>query len=84
MKRKIKFTAVEGQTGFHPISYLKPKKIKSEKLLTKFIAYCVAHPGERFWQALRNWSGASSITYTSAFNDEYKSRDTFYFEGKIK
>lgn len=22
-----------------------------------FLAYCVEHPEERFWQALRNWSG---------------------------
>lgn len=27
------------------------------KLLESFIAYCKAHPDERFWQALRNWSG---------------------------
>jgi hypothetical protein len=27
-----------------------------EKLLD-FIRYCLEHPEERFWQALRNWSG---------------------------
>jgi hypothetical protein len=27
-----------------------------EKLL-QFIEYCLNHPEQRFWQALRNWSG---------------------------
>jgi hypothetical protein len=25
------------------------------------VAYCVAHPEERFWQALRNWAGMRTI-----------------------
>lgn len=25
--------------------------------LDSFLEYCKAHPRERFWQALRNWSG---------------------------
>lgn len=35
--------------------------MKSEELLTSFIAYCKEHPTERFWQALRNWSGYAFI-----------------------
>src|SRR4051794_5248801 len=30
---------------------------RNETLLNDFVAYCKQHPGERFWQALRNWSG---------------------------
>ncbi len=35
--------------------------MKSEKLLTSFIAYCKENPEQRFWQALRNWSGYAFI-----------------------
>lgn len=61
---------------------------KSSKLLGSFMAYCADHPDQRFWQALRNWSGNDYI-YTqqggghlvSAFNEdgeEIKLIDTFY------
>ena len=29
------------------------------KLLVSFTDYCVAHPEQRFWQALRNWARES-------------------------
>ena len=29
--------------------------------LKSFIAYCEQHPEERFWQALRNWSGSDAV-----------------------
>lgn len=48
--------------------------MKSEKLLTDFINYCKDYPEQRFWQALRNWSGASFIFYDES--------DTFYFEDR--
>lgn len=31
--------------------------MKNKKLLNSFVDYCLKHPNERFWQALRNWSG---------------------------
>jgi hypothetical protein len=34
---------------------------KNSKPLKDFESYCKAHPGERFWQALRNWSGEAFI-----------------------
>jgi hypothetical protein len=30
---------------------------RNAKMRAEFNAYCEAHPQERFWQALRNWSG---------------------------
>ena len=33
------------------------RKIVSEDKLWSFVHYCYQHPTERFWQALRNWSG---------------------------
>lgn len=30
---------------------------KNSELLAKFVAYCEDNPEQRFWQALRNWSG---------------------------
>ena len=29
---------------------------ESKELLANFSEYCAAHPEERFWEALRNWS----------------------------
>ena len=34
---------------------------KNQELLKEFIKYSEAHPEERFWQALRNWSGSRFI-----------------------
>ena len=53
-------------------------KVRHEKLLKKFVAYCKAHPQERFWQALRNWSGVPFIFQ----GDGATVVDTFYFEKK--
>jgi hypothetical protein len=50
--------------------------VKSRKLLLSFFAYCVAHPQERFWQALRNWSGVHSVLVT----DGNHVVDTFYLK----
>lgn len=71
-------------------------KSKNSKTLDSFIQYCIAHPEERFWQALRNWSDHAFI-FTSELllpilpgvdNDANRTyfidqlRDTFYKEGK--
>ena len=50
------------------------------ELLEDFVHYCKEHPEQRFWQALRNWSGASfvHITLPSATSP----MDRYYFEGK--
>lgn len=67
----------------------KPLKSKNSKLLARFIAYCLEHPNERFWQALRNWSGVNYLLKSShyeaeMFNQRYllknnvKTEDTFY------
>lgn len=37
---------------------------KNKENLLDFIKYCLDHPEERFWQALRNWSGFDFITAT--------------------
>lgn len=48
---------------------------KDETTLLDFIKYCNDHPDERFWQALRNWSGHSFILIANRVpdknNDEY-------------
>lgn len=60
-------------------------KSKNRAVLTDFIGYCIAHPEERFWQALRNWSGFEFIKVSILRDPEIgNDRDTFYFEGKDK
>jgi len=63
---------------------------RNSKVLASFVAYCEAHPDERFWQALRNWSEYSFIL-ASAFPpyemELSESRQglvvgTFYWEGR--
>lgn len=60
---------------------------KNKKLLKEFLAYCQAHPQQRFWQALRNWS---RVAYVYAGDNNLDATDycegglvdTFYWEGK--
>lgn len=58
----------------------RPRKVmKSAQELKRFTAYCNAHPDERFWQALRNFSGWDSILVTVVGNKTI-TLDTFYWE----
>ena len=68
----------------------KISELKSRKMLWSFIDYCVCHKEERFWQALRNWSGYAFIWGSHIFPDpdsgaewiEACLEDTFYKENK--
>jgi len=42
-------------------------KNKNREKLLSFIEYCLEHPEFRFWQALRNWSGARFILMADDF-----------------
>ena len=52
--------------------------MQSKKLLDSFIDYCKKHPYDRFWQALRNWSGYAFIYGRKDINESLE--DTFYKE----
>lgn len=56
---------------------------RNSEALRSFIDYCVDHPAERFWQALRNWSGYQLVLVS---NDSDPDRDpsvidTYFWEG---
>lgn len=53
---------------------------KNISQLKSFTAYCEAHPEERFWQALRNWSQYSFIYGSNVSLDSNEVEDTFYKE----
>ncbi len=55
-------------------------KSKNFDLLSSFMDYCQLHPNQRFWQALRNWSGWAFISASSEV-PEYAGgyNDTFYW-----
>ncbi len=57
-----------------------PNETRNSELLRDFVEYCANHPDQRFWQALRNWSGYNYIIARNEMRDE----DTFYWEGKDK
>jgi len=65
---------------------------KSSDTLFDFVSYCVEHPYERFWQALRNWANVNFILFSKKNPNETTVNDlidtfyidTFYFEGKDK
>lgn len=59
---------------------METQNLRSRKCLSSFIKYCVTHPDERFWQALKNWSGYYAIRAKDFRSMD--SFDTFYFEGK--
>jgi len=50
----------DNKTG-RPLIPIKTSKMKSHKLLSSFIEYCLDNPNQRFWQALVNWSGYNKI-----------------------
>lgn len=55
--------------------------------LKSFIKYCEENPGERFWQAIRNWSGEPFIYASNVDSSEIEIppeakaylSDTFYW-----
>ena len=55
---------------------------KNEELSKSFAKYCQEHPQERFWQALRNWSGYAFVCVSHVFPSGTDIQDTFYWEGK--
>lgn len=59
-------------------------KTRNSELLASFVAYCEAHPDQRFWQALRNWCGWGFVVVFNVFAPEEheEGTDTFYWEGK--
>jgi len=63
-------------------------KTRNSEVLKDFVKYCKDNPEQRFWQALRNWSGHHVILVYNAYkigelppNHEHLI-DTFYWEGK--
>jgi hypothetical protein len=60
------------------------KNSKNIAILNDFIHYCIAHPDERFWQALRNWSEFKFIYANKDTRMNDAGEDTYYFEGKDK
>lgn len=53
----------------------------NRELLASFWDYCCDHPEERFWQALRNWSGHTYVL-TARTHEFHGAIDTFYREEK--
>lgn len=56
-----------------------------EDTLKSFVAFCLAHPKLRFWQALCEWSGAGAIWWVG--RDPMRRGvttkcDTFYWESR--
>ena len=52
---------------------------KNSTQLVSFTEYCRQHPDERFWQALRNWSGYVRIYGIEPDKDPGEAeQDTFY------
>jgi hypothetical protein len=52
--------------------------LRSGEMLDSFIDYCMTHPQERFWQALRNWAQVGFIYVSNRPVGGVV--DTFYFE----
>jgi hypothetical protein len=52
--------------------------------LKSFEQYCVQNPGERFWQALRNWSGHNFIYVSDRPSIDSGVIDTFYLDKQDK
>lgn len=55
---------------------------RNQKEIDSFVEYCLDHPEQRFWQALRNWSDNSYVLTASGYDFSRKTytgiKDTFY------
>ena len=49
-------------------------------ILESFVRYCEQNPEQRFWQALRNWSGYNFVLVSDRKGEDY--RDTFYWNSR--
>ena len=58
-------------------------KSRNKESLKSFIEYCALHPDERFWQALRNWSGWPFIVVSEHPPIQEGQDDTFYWEENV-
>lgn len=54
--------------------------MRDSKTREEFIAYLMEHPEERFWQAVRNFSGWGFIYASNKLVDDKDIQDTFYVE----
>ena len=69
-------------------NYAKLTASRNGEVLQSFIDYCVTHPDQRFWQALRNWSAVAFIFASGVPLCEIDMptagvvEDTFYWEGR--
>ena len=56
----------------------------NKEALESFIKYCKKHPSERFWQALRNWSGMHFIAAVDKPLEDGSLiyEDTFYWSDR--
>lgn len=55
--------------------------MRNEKQLASLTEYCVSHPSERLWQAIRNWAGVSAVFVSKHGEEGYE--DTFYWEDDV-
>jgi hypothetical protein len=84
LERKI-IDAYEGfivDVGVYPIEEVEPMQDKPSKAIEKaeaLLEYCKAHPGERYWQAIRNLSEYAFI-FGGQSTDKSEAEDTFYNE----
>ncbi len=55
---------------------------KNYKLMNEFALYCLDNPDQRFWQALRNWSGEKFILTSKELLLPYSidSKESFYVD----
>lgn len=59
-------------------------EVRSARTKKAFIKYLKEHPEERFWQAVRNFSGFLFVRVKDidADGDTILDEDTFYWEGR--
>jgi hypothetical protein len=65
------------------------KSTRNGGVLMSFVDYCIAHPSERFYQALLNWSGVSFLWVSNVpfsnsirIDEGVHIRDPYHWEGR--
>jgi hypothetical protein len=58
--------------------------MRDQKTKESFIKYLEDHPKQRFWQAVRNWSGVNFVWTSDVLVESPFLEDTFYLEDGVE
>jgi hypothetical protein len=63
-------------------AFIERLRTTDNKILVDFVKYATTHSTERFWQAVRNWSGYPFVVVSDTRPQRADQEDTFLWLGR--